>query len=417
MLIAWIAAYAVLAFFILLPVVWEWRLVRHFHRSFDLQHAALGPAMKVAVILPLRGADPFLERCLHGLLHQEYPAYTLFIVLDHEDDPARPIVERILARGHPSNVDIHVEVMTAWGKNCGLKNSAQLQVLSRLDKSFDVVTFTAADSIVAPDWLTSMTAPFADPKVGVASGLRWFTPRDCNWGTLVRHLYNAASFGQMYVFHLPWGGSQSMRCSILRETDILEYWGRCICEDTATYATLRKLGLRIEYVTKATHFNRETIDLPGAYEFIRRQLMCVRLHHVLWPVMLFANLANFIALVAAIGLAAVGLVSGDTTMATISVGLFGFYCIGMLSALTVGERLLWQRSDPPPPPISTWKLVPATIVTQVLSIYAMIETMFMRSIDWRGVTYAIDGRDRIRLVEYKPYRAPVTKPGNARSVL
>jgi cellulose synthase/poly-beta-1,6-N-acetylglucosamine synthase-like glycosyltransferase len=42
---------------------------------------------KTAVILSLRGPDPFVRRCLDGLLTQDYPGYTVFIVIDHAEDP------------------------------------------------------------------------------------------------------------------------------------------------------------------------------------------------------------------------------------------------------------------------------------------------------------------------------------------
>ena len=35
----------------------------------------------------------------------------------------------------------------------------------------------------------------------------------------------------------------------------------------------------------------------------------------------------------------------------------------------------------------------------------MFTAPFVRSIEWRGITYDIAGRDRIRLRSYRPYRA------------
>ncbi len=43
---------------------------------------------KTAVILCLRGADPYLRQCLRALLQQNYPQYELKVVVDHQDDPA-----------------------------------------------------------------------------------------------------------------------------------------------------------------------------------------------------------------------------------------------------------------------------------------------------------------------------------------
>ena len=52
------------------------------------------PTRKVAVILCLRGTDPFLPDCIKAILSQDYPSFDLLIVIDNESDPARAVVER-----------------------------------------------------------------------------------------------------------------------------------------------------------------------------------------------------------------------------------------------------------------------------------------------------------------------------------
>ena len=66
------------------------RWTRRFVKDFDLSwpKVAADEQAPVAVILPLRGADPSLPGCLQGLLNQSYASFTLHIVLDRADDPA-----------------------------------------------------------------------------------------------------------------------------------------------------------------------------------------------------------------------------------------------------------------------------------------------------------------------------------------
>ena len=45
---------------------------------------------KAAVVLCLRGTDPFLEDCLRAVLNQDYPQYEIRIVVDSRQDPAWP---------------------------------------------------------------------------------------------------------------------------------------------------------------------------------------------------------------------------------------------------------------------------------------------------------------------------------------
>src|SRR5207249_7179328 len=47
------------------------------------------------------------------------------------------------------------------------------------------------------------------------TGIRWFAPPE-GWGSLVRHLYNAGSLPQMFVFDLAWGGSLALRGCVAR---------------------------------------------------------------------------------------------------------------------------------------------------------------------------------------------------------
>jgi hypothetical protein len=47
----------------------------------------------------------------------------------------------------------------------------------------------------------------------------------------------------------------------------------------------------------------------------------------------------------------------------------------------------------------------------------LFKAQFARSIDWRGITYDIEGRDRIRMRTYRPYRGADAGPVAARSIL
>src|SRR6202041_1292104 len=109
-----------------------------------------------AVILAVRGADPSLERCLSGALDQNYPAYTLYIVVDNQEDPALAVVSEVLARGHSPNVKVQLEILRVQSDRCSLKLSAQRQALAQLDNSIEIVVFLDADSVPLNNWLRSM---------------------------------------------------------------------------------------------------------------------------------------------------------------------------------------------------------------------------------------------------------------------
>ncbi|WP_407636607.1 glycosyltransferase, partial [Fischerella muscicola] len=62
---------------------------------------------KAAVILSLRGADPFLTDCIRALLQQIYPQYNLHIVVDSQQDPAWNIVNKTIQQAGATHVQVN----------------------------------------------------------------------------------------------------------------------------------------------------------------------------------------------------------------------------------------------------------------------------------------------------------------------
>ena len=405
-----------LAVFGLLPAVWGWRLAWYYWRNSHPARPAEGALPKAAIILCVRGLDPSLPACLRGLLRQDYPSYELHVIIDSENDPAWPAVHDMV-RERPANVRIRVEALRDPLTTCSLKVSSQLQALAGLSDGVEIVAFVDADSEVQPDWLHEMSAPLADPKVGATSGIRWFAPTRNSWGDLVRHIYNAGSFTQMFVFRMPWGGALALRRETLAKADLPTTWSRSFCEDAATYGQLHPLGLKLVFVPAATQLNREAISSAGARRFMLRQLLCVRLHHYYWRQMWFLNILNAIALVAIAALLGVHLWLGDALWSCALGGLLGGFILLMVGGLVAGDRLVRTNmrsriADIPPPPMS-WKILPAAIATQSLSMRLMIETLSLPRIDWRGIVYHLLPNSEIRLDKYEPFKMLLTDPNRS----
>ena len=398
------ASYIAVIVFALLPLVWAWRFDRYIAWRSRNPFPAPTRWPQVAVILPLRGADPSIERCLAGLLNQDYSPYSVRIVVDSVQDPAWEMVQSALTRERRSDVGVQIEVLDAIGAKCSLKVSAQRQAISQLDGQVEVVAFLDGDSIPAADWLRSMIVPLSDPKVGVASGIRWFTPTTDNLGSWIRHLNNCACFMNMYIFKIPWGGSMAIRRTVIDEAGLLAHWSQCFCEDVSVHGPVTDLGLSIIFVPAATQFNAETIDARGAYRFILRQFLCAHLHHRRWPVVLACNLLNFAALQICFGAFIIAVVIDNWALAAAGGLVPAIYLTGMLVSLRASEMLLRQQNNSPPPIQRGWWPLIAIVPTILVSMYAMIAVLFIRRITWRGVTYDIEPTGGIRLREYRPYR-------------
>ena len=98
----------------------------------------------------------------------------------------------------------------------------------------------AADTIPHRTWLRELAAALADEQVGAATGNRWYMPQQPTWGSLVRLFWNAAAIVQMWFYGIAWGGTLAVKTKVFRESDLLERWGNAFCEDTMTFAALKR---------------------------------------------------------------------------------------------------------------------------------------------------------------------------------
>src|SRR5262249_20785540 len=128
----------------------------------------------VAVVLCLRGADPFLCECLERLTAQDYPHYDIWVVLDSISDPAAAIVS-YWQLGHTSRT-IHVTHLKQISEHASLKANALRHAISLIGEDIDAVVLVDADSLTYPLWLRNMVAPLVGGDVAVVTGNRWYSP-------------------------------------------------------------------------------------------------------------------------------------------------------------------------------------------------------------------------------------------------
>jgi hypothetical protein len=230
----------------------------------------------------------------------------------------------------------------------------------------------------------------------------------------------------MYIYRIPWGGSLAVRTSALRKAGLVDAWGRCLCEDTSTYGPIRALGLRLAFAPAATQVNSESTDLAGCYYFMLRQIVCVRLHHVFWWRLFTITAATIISFVACCLLASIGIVGAVLSLFGVTtelwklaaMAIFPALCgAGVVGMVAGGDRLVRRVVAAPPRVVGFPNLFWATSLALYQATYAIFAAPMIRSIDWRGITYDIEGRGRIRMRAFRPYRVPAGEPGATCSVL
>ncbi|RUT07565.1 ceramide glucosyltransferase [Dulcicalothrix desertica PCC 7102] len=364
---------------------------------------------KTAVVLSLRGADPFLSNVLRALLHQNYPAYDLKIVVDNITDPAWNVAINVITEFGASNCSL--SVLKNPLSTCSLKCSSIVQAVSELDASYQVVVLVDADAMVYTNWLRDLVSPLNSPKVGATTGNRWYLPDGIYWGSLVRYIWNVSAVIQMVLYQIAWGGSLAIKTEVIHQTGLIDIWKRAYADDTPLRSILKKHGWQIKFVPSVMLLNREECKLPNLVHWLRRQLFSSRLYHPFW----FAVVADtvFTILIPNIVLliGVVALVTRDLSTFISAVSYFAGYMIFLvIFILLIDKRIrsiISKRCEilPKSSPLTAFKLLIALPLTQWINAIAMVASHWAPTINWRGVTYRIKGRWNIKLTEYHPYQS------------
>ncbi len=380
-------------------------------KSSTVENLAEQSFPPTAVILSLRGGDPFLSECLKRLLSQDYPDYQLIVALDHPNDPAAAVLDQVIEEIQPTN--LIVKVMTDRPTRCTLVNHNYAAIAEELDARFEFVVLVDADAVTWPTWLKCLVRPLIDdPNCGGTSGNRWYTPDQCNTGTLTRAIWNMGSLVQMGTFNYPWGGSFAMRAAVAKSDSLLAIWRSTLTGDTPVYGVIKKLGLTYKFNPNVILLNRENTTLKSFMQWMPRQLLNGRLYHPHWgPVLVHAVVSTLILLIA-LCTNTVNLVRGNwwefsALGGSLILFWIAFYVLFLKLNASVCKRFRAEQDSPnwlsTKSSIQVFFLVP---FVQFAYFYGVIRAVFISKINWRGIDYQIDSPHNIRLLEYKPFVPP-----------
>ena len=342
------------------------------------------------VILCLRGADPYLDRCLQGLVSQDYPDYKVLIVVDSPGDDAMPQVEHLLAEHGSERVEVIFRDRLL--PNCSRRASSLFCGLNRVPEEVEVIAMCDADAIPHSTWLRELVAPLQAPLTVAAYGNRWYAPTVLTLGGLCRYYWNALAFPAMYKYRIPWCGSLAIRGDLFRNAEFQNCLQHAFSEDTALAGFLANKQQHATPIVSLVMLNEETCRLQNFWGFLVRQMLAARLHHPHWPSVLTEALVIFVA---AWVLLPLSILEGWRS--------FGWWCAGavlynvaVLSVIGYFEwlvrKLLWQRRQQRAVSYD-WKRVflasPSLSLMGFLYPLAVIQTLFARKHEWRGIVYRI----------------------------
>jgi len=128
--------------------------------------ATEGPHLPVTVLKPLCGLEPRLEENLATLCRQTCRTYQLVFGVRDPHDPAIAVVRRLMAR-YPGTDIVLVVDPRVYGSNFKVSNLINMEKAAR----HPWLVIADSDIAVQGDYLDKVTAPLADPAVGIVTCL------------------------------------------------------------------------------------------------------------------------------------------------------------------------------------------------------------------------------------------------------
>ncbi|HTS30368.1 MAG TPA: bacteriohopanetetrol glucosamine biosynthesis glycosyltransferase HpnI [Bryobacteraceae bacterium] len=133
--------------------------------SLGLSQNGSRPAVPLSILKPVHGRDPQFYEGILSHARQDYPQFEILFGVNNPDDPALEDIER-LQREFP---DGRITVRTVFSK----APNAKVGILAELAEHarYPLLLVNDSDIVVEPGYLRAVTAPLADPTIGMVTCL------------------------------------------------------------------------------------------------------------------------------------------------------------------------------------------------------------------------------------------------------
>jgi ceramide glucosyltransferase len=339
-------------------------------RFAGLSFAGPGDRPPISVFKPLYGAEASLEANLASFLQQDYPVYQVIFGLHSPDDPARLVVERLIA-AHPS-VDISLVVNTArHGTNGKISNLINMSAAAK----HDLIVLADSDMAVAPDYLMHLADELAQPGIGAVTCLYLGRAQPGLPSLFGAAFINHHFLPQVMISRALGNDEGCFGATIALKREVFDRIGGfmalkdTLADDHEIGKRVRALGLKVKLSRVLVD---DTVNEPDWKSLFAHELRWCRTIRLANPWGFAASIITLPVAIATLGL----VLSAADTWAI------------MLLGLAIGVRIWFQRRLD-----HLFGLAPSPFWLPLLRdglTFAMVVTSFLgRRVHWRGADFQV----------------------------
>lgn len=348
---------------------------------------------KCSIIVPIKGTNPRLKKCLESLLKQNYSNYEVICAVEGKTDPAIKIIQSVFKDRPKAKL-----VIANACRSCCQKNQNLLTALQHTNHP-EVYVFADGDMTVDYNWLKELILPLSDKNITASSTYFWpFTSTgslaQLNHAYMNIYTYTLYSYASgFFGTSLMWGGSMAIRKKTFEKLEVAKYWSTTAVDDTSLSKLISDHRHRTVLVATALCQANDAIEnIPNSIEWYKRQIMYLKYYrrriwlYIIGPFTL-AYAINYLWITVAIILTLFFHVPIWETGIPIPIFFFIFVIINALFFMFLG------------PIKKSYLLILLAPILRSTHVIAYAKTIFSDTINWSGITYQLNPTGEVRQVK------------------
>lgn len=332
----------------------------------------------VTILKPLYGVDAEMADNLRSFCRQDYAPFQVVFGVRDADDPAIPVARQVMAEFPDGGHELVIDARRRGG-NLKVANLRNMVERAR----HPLIVLADSDMRVDPRYLAAVTAPLADPAVGIVTCLYRGVPAGGLWSRLACLHVNQGFLPQAAVAEALGAAAGCFGASIALRRDRLDRIGGfaavadALADDYALGAAVRHAGGRI---VVSSYLVTNIIAEPGLWALFRHELRWARTIRLVAPWGFAGSVVTQPVVLAALAVSLLALPVAAPAMLAVAL------LCRAASALAI-DRALGLKKLP-------LYLLP---VRDLLSFAVFLASFFVRKVAWRDRTFRVGPRGDLTL--------------------